>query len=116
MSSFTHMAHTLARSPWTPPRKKGEPPRSISKTERMREYLRAHGWANSHTLAYEADVPQIALVGALLKNDLARGSVLREGSGYAWNTSWDEQEAREIRAAVAMLKRRGYIVRKEGSE
>lgn len=113
MSCFTHMAQTLARNPWVPARVVDEPQqRATSKTERIREHLRTHGWANSHTLAIEADVPQAALVGALLKNDLARGRVLREGSGYAWNTSWDEQEASEIRSAISLLKRRGYIVKK----
>lgn len=74
--------------------------RAITKTERMRQYLREHGPATSATLAMEADVPTCALVGALLKGDLARGSVAREGGRYAWNPEWDDQVAAELRDAL----------------
>lgn len=85
----------------------------MSKTERIRRYLRECGPANSATLAMEADVPQCALVGALLKGDLQRGSVLRQGTRYAWNHQWDIQAQEEISQAKALLRRHGYNVTKE---
>lgn len=83
---------------------------SLSKTERIRTYLREVGPANSATLAMEADVPSCALVGALLKGDLARGSVVRDGARYVWNNDWDSKAAEQIRQAKALLKRHGYTV------
>lgn len=80
MSSIANMAQTLTTSPWVAP-KAPKQDKPASKTEIMRQYLRTRGWANSHTLALEADVPQLSLVGALLKNDIASGKVLRERDG-----------------------------------
>lgn len=87
----------------------------LSKTERMRIYLREFGPATAANLAMEADVPSSALVGALLKADLAMGRVVRDGSRYAWNSEWDEQTNNDIRKAKALLMRHGFTVRKEAA-
>ena len=111
MTSLSHMAHILTRRSWpVPPAMHQVNERGTTKTELMRRYLRQHGWANSHTLAIEADVPQVALVGALLKGDLLRGSVIRQGNGYAWNTHYDAQTAVQIQQAKALLRRHGYVI------
>lgn len=114
--SFDHLIQQLTR------RTRRQPPcaerfevTSLSKTERIRTYLREVGPAVSATLAIEADVPSCALVGALLKGDLARGSVVRDGARYVWNSDWDNQAAEEIRKAKALLKRHGYIVTKRAA-
>ena len=112
MSTFTQMAAVLSVTNWPaiPKTDPGTP--GISKTERMRQYLREHGWANSSTLAMEADAPQTALVGALLKGDLSKGRVIRDGNGYRWNRAFDDRTADRIKRAVALLRRHGYEVKK----
>jgi hypothetical protein len=112
MNAFEHFQSQLGRvRAWSiTPDEKAKP---ISKTQRMREYLRENGWANSHTLADEADVPEVGLVGALLKGDIAKGRVLRTGNGYAWNIEYERtQQQEELRRAIALLKRHGYQVKK----
>lgn len=109
------MAGTLARVPLYMRPKAEVADRPTSKTERMRQYLREHGPTTSAVLAMECDVPTCALVGALLKGDLARGSVSRSGDRYAWDSMWDEHLAAELRDARALLVRHGYRVTKESA-
>lgn len=112
-NALARMAGTLARVPPYMRPKAEVAERPTSKTERMRQYLREHGPTTSAVLAMECDVPTCALVGALLKGDLARGSVWRDGDRYAWDSSWDEHLAAELRDARALLVRHGYRVTKE---
>lgn len=84
----------------------------MGKTERMRAYLREVGSANAATLADEADVPQTALVSALLKADLIKGSVFRRGHTYHWNPLFDAQHHQRIADAVRLLRANGYQVKK----
>lgn len=44
----------------------------MSKTERMRHYLREHGSARGITLAMEADLASVSLVSALLDGDIKK--------------------------------------------
>jgi hypothetical protein len=81
-----------------------------TKTDRIRQYLRAHGEASSADLAIEADVPSSAQVGALLKNDLAKGAIRKSARGYAWNYEFDDQVHVQLREAAALLRRHGYRV------
>lgn len=108
--SFDHLIQQLTRRTRRQIPCTDERVTSLSKTERIRRYLRDVGPANSATLAMEADVPSCALVGALLKGDIARGSVVRDGARYVWNGDWDQHATKQIRQAKALLKRHGYIV------
>jgi hypothetical protein len=83
---------------------------TITKTDRLRNYLREHGEASSADLAIEADLPGSAQVGAMLKNDLAKGAVRKTARGYAWNYEFDDQVQVNLREAVALLRRHGYRV------
>ncbi|MBS3998132.1 MAG: hypothetical protein KGZ67_12530 [Hydrogenophaga sp.] len=110
---FAHIAASLSGRPAWPfavatDSEPADP--GLSKTERMRAYLRQHGPAVAATLADEADVPTSALVGALLKGDMARGSVYRRGHKYHWNPQFDVQLHEQIKQAAALLRRHGYRV------
>lgn len=110
--SFDHLIQQITRRPMRQAVCPDERTTSISKTERIRTYLREVGPAVSAVLAEEADVPSCALVGALLKGDLARGSVVKLGERYAWNPEWDQKTDAAIRQAKSLLKRHGYTVTK----
>lgn len=115
MNGITHITQALSGSPWSLPQHRAadQQPEAIpTKTERMRRYLREHGPANSHTLAMEADLSSSGLVGALLKNDLHKGSIFKRGDRYVWNPEWDQKVQAEIREAKALLRRHGYEVRR----
>lgn len=113
MTPFDNIAATLAgRSPWSFRVSTQNDPKPTSKTERMRNYLRQHGSASAATLADEADVPQTALVGALLKGDMARGSVFHRGNRYHWNHQFDADLHKQLSKAAALLRANGYTVTK----
>lgn len=109
MTPFDTMAAQLAqhkRTPHAPPPSDGH---GLTKTERIRSFLRGHGWASSHQIAEAAGIKP-TLVGALLKHDLARGSVRRVADGYQWSKHWDDQTQAEALAAAALLRRLGHKV------
>lgn len=112
MNAFDLMTSALTgRSLWpvaAPRNEVGEVEQT--KTDRLRNYLRHHGAANASTLADEADVPQTALVGALLKGDIAKGRVFRWGDKYHWNHQFDEELHKRVQEAAELLKRNGYKV------
>ncbi|MBW8469839.1 MAG: hypothetical protein K0M67_16360 [Thiobacillus sp.] len=113
MNPFDHITTVLAgRSCWPTRHLVVSEPRQMGKTERMRAYLREVGSANAATLADEADVPQTALVSALLKADLIKGSVFRRGHTYHWNPLFDAQHHQRIADAVRLLRANGYQVKK----
>lgn len=115
MNVFDHITTALTgRSPWPFAEIWKEVERAEqTKTDRLRNYLRHHGAANASTLADEADVPQTALVGALLKGDIAKGRVFRRGDKYHWNHQFDEQLHRRLQEAAALLRANGFTVRKQ---
>lgn len=114
MNPFEQITRTLTgRSPWPFAIPERRAAKSESKTERMRNYLRQHGSASASTLADEADVPQTALVGALLKGDLARGSVVHRGNKYHWNHQFDRDHHQRLQEAARLLRANGFTVSKE---
>lgn len=113
MTPFDHITTVLSgRSCWPTRHLVVTEARQMGKTERMRAYLREVGSANAATLADEADVPQTALVSALLKADLLRGSVFRRGHTYHWNHQFDTQHHQRLAEAVSLLRANGYQVKK----
>jgi len=112
MTPFEHMSTALTgRSPWPfmeHPATKDD--KTVSKTDRLRNYLRTQGAANAFTLADEADVPQTALVGALLKGDIAKGRVIFRGDKYHWNHQFDEAMHKRLQEAAALLRANGFTV------
>lgn len=113
MNPFDQIAATLSgRQAWPFAPKVANDPRPVSKTEIMRVFLRRHGSASSATLADEADVPGHGLVGALLKGDIAKGSVFHRDGRYHWNPQFDADLHRQLMDAKALLTRHGYEVLK----
>ena len=114
MNPFDQIATTLTgRAPWPFQAIDKQDQKPESKTERMRAYLRQHGAANAATLADEANVPSTALVGALLKTDLHRGSVFRRGHKYHWNPQFDAQHHQRLAEAASLLRANGFTVLKD---
>jgi len=85
-----------------------------TKTERLRTYLRKYGRATAADLAIEADLDNTGLVWALLKGDIAKGSVERDGQHYTWNEDYDDQDHQELKAALRKVRAAGYTVIKRG--
>lgn len=111
MNPIDHMATTLTgRSPWPFDLTQISTDRPESKTERMRAYLRQHGAANAATLADEADLATTGLVAALLKGDIARGSVFRKGHKYHWNPQFDSDHSNRLADAARLLRANGFSV------
>lgn len=86
----------------------------LSKTGAMRAYLQEHGKATVADLAIEADLENTGLVYALLKADIAKGAIERQGNHYVWIESYDDDRRKDIAAAIRLLKSSGYSVRKGG--
>jgi hypothetical protein len=117
MNPFDQITTTLTgRSPWPfqPLGRKDQRPKTDpdNKTERMRVYLRTQGAATAATLADEADLERTDLVSALLKGDMARGSVFRRGHKYHWNPQFDAQHHQRLAEAASLLRANGFTVLK----
>lgn len=113
MNAFTQIATVLAqRGPWSMANPEQPEAKTMSKTDRMRHYLRTEGPANCHTLAMEGEVASTSLVFSLLKGDVAKGRVHFDGQRYSWNHEFDAQVHADIRNAMTLLKRHGYQVKK----
>jgi len=112
-SSMEQMANVLARRPWPFRLDVFERKPDESKTEQIRALLRSQGPLNAAAIVMEIGLDGgTALVGALLKNDLYKGAVIRQGGCYAWNHDYDQALANELAEARALLRRHGYRVEK----
>ncbi len=120
MSSFQHMADQLDRcKPRTGARffviEQARQPGKTT-TARIRQLLQNHGPMTAREIGEAVDLPAVALVGALLKNDLATGRVIREGSApirYAWNYELDDAAVQQLAVALRLVRRAGYHVTKK---
>ena len=113
MNPFSQITNTLTgRSAWSMAKPVEAKEKPISKTERMRDYLRNEGPANCHTLAMEAEVLSTSLVGSLLAGDIEKGRVFFRQGKYHWNPEYDEALHQKLQEAIALLKRHGYQVKK----
>jgi predicted ArsR family transcriptional regulator len=91
-------------------------PRTMSRTQAMRMHLIEHGSATAHTLCVLIDLDSDSgRVGALLKNDIAKGRIYHRGNRYHWCSVKEQALAADIERAVKLLKRNGYTVTKEPS-
>lgn len=116
-SPFTAMAQQLSRPafPSLPQPHKPTGPAS-SLTEQIRQLLRSHGSMNANHILLELDLPDdfagnSGIVGALLKNDIAKGRVTRGDGKYHWNWHYDDALASELQQACQLLRSNGYTVR-----
>lgn len=88
------------------------PEQLTGKTEQIRAFLRQHGPATAVDLANLVDLPNTGRVYALLKADIARGSVYRVGHFYHWNPQFDADLQQRLQAAVTLLRANGFSVSK----
>lgn len=90
--------------------------RPTTKTGAMRKYLKRAGRATAADLAIEAGVEgNSGLVWALLKSDIAKGAIVREGCWYVWNQDFDQAELTRIQEAIRTLRAAGYTVSREAA-
>lgn len=115
-SPFTAMASALTRPAFptlSAPNATTTP--STSRTEQIRQLLRKQGSMTAHEILMELVLPEdfwgdSGLVGALLKNDIAKGQVTRANGKYRWNFDHDEALQNELHQAANLLRRHGYTV------
>jgi hypothetical protein len=84
-----------------------------TKVQMLRDLLMEHRRLTARqlvTMALEAELESTALVGGLLKNDIAHGRVKFDGVAYCWNENYDERLGESIADAIALLRRHGYRV------
>ncbi len=109
------IADTLAgtRPMWPRyPEPKDRHPPAPTRTEQIRQLVRMSGPLSAQSIALQLELERPDLVSALLKVDLQRERVRRIGTLYEWNHGYDEAQARELAAAVSLLRRHGYTVRR----
>jgi hypothetical protein len=123
MNPFSQITNTLAgRSAWSmADSETGKPATDdsgTSRVERIRRLLKNTGAAMTDAeIAWEMDehFPNFGahLVWLLLKHDIEKGRVrmIRHGL-YRWNDEYESAENTAIRAAIKLLKRHGYQVKK----
>ena len=107
------MAQMLTRRDWPAYRSPdafGTEDRVLTRTEQLRQLLRQRGPMTAQQLAEAVDLPRNTLVGALLKGDLHRGSVMFEGGRYEWQHGFDAELETELGRAAALLRRHGWAV------
>lgn len=105
------IAQACARKPRITARRANLEGRPQTKTGAMRAHLRQVGRATAAELAIEAELTgNTGLVWALLKADIAKGAILREGHFYVWNPDFDESQREHIQDAIRTLRAAGYTV------
>lgn len=86
-----------------------------SRTESIRSVLRQTGrpmfaaeilFDAAEQLPYSANS---SLIGMLLKWDIRQGRVRFEDGLYSWNSETEAAEAAEIRAALKLLRKHGFV-------
>lgn len=84
-----------------------------SKTERLRQLIKAQGPVSPLSLAVQIDLEGGAgLVRALLKSDFDRKSVIARNGKYLWNPQFDADLHEQLRAAERLLRGHGYEVKR----
>jgi len=115
---FRQICYTLMQ-PSEPVAREVLAPQNNSRTECIRAVLRQAGRPMSAAeilfdagdlLPYSANS---SLVSMLLKWDVRQGRVVYEDGRYNWNSEAAAAEAAEIRAALRLLHRHGYVCTQE---
>lgn len=105
------IAQASSRKQRVAARRRESSDRPPTKTGAMRDHLRQVGRATAAELAIEAELTgNTGLVWALLKADIAKGAILREGHFYVWNPDFDESRHEHIQDAIRTLRAAGYTV------
>jgi hypothetical protein len=91
------------------------PPAGTTRSGCMRDAL-TRGGMTARELAAVAGLTRPDLVSALLKHDLADGRIVRRGNVYELNTTWADDDKAQVQAAIRLLRRRGFTVRKDRAQ
>ena len=111
---FRQICYTLMR-PSAAPAREAPAQHNSSRTECIRTVLRQAGRPMSAAeilfdagdlLPYSANS---SLVSMLLKWDIRQGRVRFEDGRYSWNSDAEAAEAAEVRAALRLLRRHGFV-------
>lgn len=111
---FRQICYTLMR-PSAAPASEAPAQQNSSRTECIRAVLRQAGRPMSAAeilfdagdlLPYSANS---SLVSMLLKWDIRQGRVRFEDGRYSWNSDAEAAEAAEVRAALRLLRRHGFV-------
>lgn len=111
---FRQIAKNLMR-PSAAPAREAPAQQNSSRTECIRAVLRQAGRPMSAAeilfdagdlLPYSANS---SLVSMLLKWDIRQGRVRFEDGRYSWNSDAEAAEAAEVRAALKLLRRHGFM-------
>lgn len=119
MNPFEQMSKALAhnkpaKSFW----QNDSTPKSQSRVGVIRDLLKSQARPmSSAEITFDVDLPSFNqnLVWLLLKYDISKGRVLFSGGLYAWNAEFDSRDEVRIRAAIKLLKKNGYTVKKGGN-
>jgi hypothetical protein len=86
----------------------------VSKTDAMRSYLQQHRRATAAELAKVAGLGNTGLVYALLKQDILKNKIARDGNEYVSNQQFDAERQKLIYSAIKFLNAEGYqVIKKE---
>ena len=114
---FRQICYTLMR-PSAAPAREAPAQQNSSRTECIRAVLRQAGRPMSAAeilvvtgdlLPYGDYLRSTSLVRALLKWDIRQGRVRFEDGRYSWNSDAEAAEAAEVRAALRLLRRHGFV-------
>lgn len=117
---FRQICYTLMR-PSAAPAREAPAQQNSSRTEAIRAVLRQAGRPMSAAeilfdagdlLPYSANS---SLVSMLLKWDIRQGRVRFEDGRYSWNSDAEAAEAAEVRAALRLLRRHGFVCTQGGA-
>lgn len=89
-----------------------KPKAELSKAGQVRALLAQRGAMNANAICLEVDIESTSLVGPVMKWDMKLGRVLLEDGRYFLNPRFVEEEAAQVRAAVNLLRKHGYRVRR----
>lgn len=114
LNPFRQICDTLMR-PSAAPAREAPAQQNSSRTECIRAVLRQAGRPMSAAeilfdagdlLPYSANS---SLVSMLLKWDIRQGRVRFDDGRYSWNSDAEAAEAAEVRAALRLLRRHGFV-------
>lgn len=115
-SPFIHMACSLTLRPAHWHTEQAEDTKSTSRTERIRQMLRAaRRPVTAAEIAFDMadDFPNFGshLVWLLLKHDISKGRITLTDSLYAYRHDFDTDAEAAVRDAIKLLKAHGYTLK-----
>lgn len=114
-NGMTFIAQAMLSRPAPARAATGHRTAGLTRVGLMRDAL-TRGGMTARELAAAAGLARSELVSALLKHDLAAERIVRHGDVYELNPSWDADDTAQVQAAIRLLRRRGFTVRKDRAQ